>query len=72
MYLIKGGSVKLWKLTDEGRELILGFRKAGDLLGESVFIEEGEYRVFATAITTSRICGIGKPTFERFVKAHPQ
>ena len=72
MYLIKGGSVKLWKLTDEGRELILGFRKAGDLLGESVFIEEGEYPVFATAMTTSLICGIGKPTFERLVEAHPQ
>jgi CRP/FNR family transcriptional regulator len=72
MYLIKGGSVKLWKLTEEGRELILGFRKAGDLLGESVFVEEGTYPVFATAMTPSLICGIGKPTFERLVEAHPQ
>ncbi len=72
MYLIKGGSVKLWKLTEDGRELILGFRQSGDLLGESVFIEEGEYPVFATAMTPSLICGISKPTFERLVEKHPQ
>lgn len=72
MYLIKGGSVKLWKLTEDGRELILGFRRAGDLLGESVFIEEGEYPVFASAMTPSLICGISKSTFERLVEAHPQ
>lgn len=72
MYLIKGGSVKLWKLTEDGRELILGFRQAGDLLGENVFVEEGEYPVFATAMTPSLICGITKPTFERLVETHPQ
>ncbi|GAB6062481.1 Crp/Fnr family transcriptional regulator [Deferrisoma palaeochoriense] len=72
MYLIKGGAVKLWKLTEDGRELILGFRKAGDLLGESVFIEEGEYPVFATAITPSLVCGLSRPTFERLVERHPQ
>lgn len=72
MYLIKGGSVKLWKLTEDGRELILGFRQAGDLLGENVFIEKGEYPVFATAMTPSLICGISKPTFERLVEEHPQ
>jgi len=44
MYLIKMGSIKLWKIAPDGRELILDIRKAGDLLGEGVLIEEAEYR----------------------------
>lgn len=72
MYLVKMGSVKLWKLGEGGRELTLDIRKAGDLLGESVLIEEGEYPVGATALSSSLICGIDRPTFERLVVAHPQ
>ena len=50
MYLIKMGSVKLWKITEDGRALTLDIRKAGDLLGESVLLEKGEYPVGATCL----------------------
>ncbi len=36
MWLITAGSVKLWKITEDGRILTLDIRKAGDLLGENV------------------------------------
>src|SRR5512139_762094 len=41
MWLIKAGSVKLWKTTEDGRVLTLDIRKAGDLLGENVLMEDG-------------------------------
>ncbi len=72
MYLIKMGSVKIWKVDEEGRELTLDIRKAGDLLGESVLIEEGDYPVYASALTPALICGVDRATFERLVEAHPQ
>lgn len=72
MYLIKMGSVKIWKVDEEGRELTLDIRKAGDLLGESVLIEDGDYPVYASALTPTLICGVDKPTFEKLVEAHPQ
>jgi len=72
MYLVKMGSVKLWKATEDGRELTLDIRNAGDLLGESVLIEEGTYPVGATCLSPALICGIDRPTFERLVLAHPQ
>lgn len=72
MFLVKMGSVKLWKVADDGRELILDIRKAGDLLGESVLIEEGAYPVGATCLSSTLLCGIDRPTFERLVVAHPQ
>lgn len=72
MYLLKMGSVKLWKPTDEGRELILDIRKAGDVLGESVFIESGEYPVNATCLGPTLTCGLSRTVFERLVVEHPQ
>jgi CRP/FNR family transcriptional regulator, cyclic AMP receptor protein len=72
MYLLKLGSVKLWKLADEGRELTLDIRNAGDVLGESVFIEQGEYPVNATCLGPTLTCGLSRTIFERLVVEHPQ
>jgi CRP/FNR family transcriptional regulator, cyclic AMP receptor protein len=71
IYLIKMGSVKLWKVTEEGRSVTLDIRKAGDLLGESVLLEEGSYPVGATCLESTLTCGFDKKTFETLVLNHP-
>ena len=72
MYLIKMGSVKLWKVTDEGRVLTLDIRKAGDLFGESVLLEAVEYPVSATCLEHTATCGIDRKTFENLVVEYPR
>lgn len=71
VYLIKMGSVKLWKITEDGRSVTLDIRKAGDLLGESVLLEEGLYPVGATCLEPTLICGFDKATFEALIMNHP-
>ncbi|MGA2984548.1 MAG: Crp/Fnr family transcriptional regulator [Terriglobia bacterium] len=71
MYLIKSGSVKLWKVTEDGRALTLDIRKAGDLLGESVLLEKGEYPVGATCLEPTLTCGIDGKSFENLVLNYP-
>lgn len=71
MYLIKMGSVKLWKVTEEGRVLTLDIRKAGDLLGETVLLEMGEYPVGATCLEPTLTCGINRTSFENLVLKYP-
>lgn len=72
MYLIKAGSVKLWKLTEEGRNLTLDLRKSGDLLGESVLLEDqADYPVGATCLEPTLTCGISRPLFEQLVMDFP-
>jgi CRP/FNR family cyclic AMP-dependent transcriptional regulator len=71
IYLIKMGSIKLWKITEEGRIVTLDIRKAGDLLGESVLLEEGTYPIGATCLEPTLTCGFDKMTFERLVVNHP-
>ncbi len=73
MYLLKAGAVKLWKVTEDGRVLTLDIRHAGDLLGESVFLEEeGEYPVSATCLEPMFVCGVAKDRFERLVEENPR
>jgi len=72
MFLLKLGSVKLWKVTEDGRELILDIRKAGDILGEGVLIEEGCYPVNATCLSGALLCGLDRETFEVMVKQYPE
>ena len=71
IYLNKMGSVKIWKVTEEGRSMTLDIRKAGDLLGESVLLEEGVYPVGATCLEPTLTCGFDKATFEALMLSHP-
>lgn len=71
MYLIKMGSVKLGKVTEEGRVLTLDIRHSGEWLGENVLVEEGEYPVGATCLEPTLICGIERGLFESLVLDHP-
>ncbi len=71
MFLIKGGRVKLSKITEVGDELILDIRKAGDFLGENMLLEDTHYPLSATCLQDSLVCGFAKQDFERLVLDHP-
>ncbi len=71
IHLIKMGSVKLTKISADGRIITLDIRKAGALIGESALLEEGVYPVGATCLETTVTCGIDKKTFEGLVTNHP-
>ncbi|MDY6823989.1 MAG: Crp/Fnr family transcriptional regulator [Thermodesulfobacteriota bacterium] len=71
MFLIKAGRVKLSKVNEDGNELILDIRKAGDFLGEQMLSEEIEYPVSALCMEKTLICGFTKERFETLVMERP-
>ncbi len=71
MFLIKAGRVKLSKISEEGDEITLDIRKAGDFLGESMLTEDIEYPLAATCLEDTLICGFTKYDFEKLVLEHP-
>ena len=50
VYWIKSGRVKIYHLTEDGREVILCMYNAGDIFGEMAFLEDGFREYFAEAI----------------------
>ena len=71
MFLIKSGRVKLAKIFEDGREVILDYRKAGDAFGENMFAEAIHYPVTAWCLEATCTCGIQKADFERLILEHP-
>jgi len=71
VFLIKGGRIKLTKVLEDGTELMLDLRKAGDFVGENMFSEEGEYPVSAICLEDTLTCGFTRSQFEELVLKHP-
>lgn len=72
VFLIKGGLVKLTKVLEDGTELTLDIRKAGDFVGENMFSEEGQYPVSAYCLEDTLTCGFSRSQFEQLVLQHPK
>ena len=71
VFLIKGGRIKLTKVLEDGTELMLDIRQAGDFVGESMFFEEGRYPVSAVCFEDTLTCGFTRSQFEKLVLQHP-
>ncbi len=71
MFLIKAGRVKLSKLLEDGTEITLDIRKAGDFMGENMLSEDMDYPVTAWCMEETLVCGFSKERFEKLVLDHP-
>ncbi len=71
MFLIKAGRVKLSKLLEDGNEITLDIRKAGDFLGENMLGEDIHYPVTAICLEEVFICGFTREEFESLVLQYP-
>ncbi|SDT88658.1 Crp/Fnr family transcriptional regulator [Desulfobacula phenolica] len=71
MFLIKAGRIKLSKVLENGTEVILDFRKAGDMIGENMICEEIRYPVTAWAMEDTITCGFNKNRFETLIGENP-
>ena len=71
MFLIKSGRIKLSKIFEDGRQVTLDYRKAGDTFGENMFGEAICYPVTAWCMETTYTCGLKKSDFEQLVLKHP-
>lgn len=50
VYWIKSGRVKMYKLTEDGREIIIGMYQTADVFGEMAFVEDSPRECFAEAL----------------------
>ena len=72
MFLIKGGRIKLSKVFEDGTELTLDIRKAGDFVGENMFSESGQYPVSAYCLEDTLTCGFSRSQFEELILKYPK
>ncbi len=67
-YNIKSGSVKVYKLSTDGRKQIVGFLYPGDFLGMS---SDQNYNYSAEALEETKLCKFNKIILENFFVKFP-
>lgn len=71
VYAVRSGSIKLYTLTDDGEEQVLGFYLPGELVGlESV--DRGFHDSCAVTLETSSICELAFEPLERLSGEQPE
>lgn len=70
VYLLKTGSVRLFRLTEDGQEITLSFINAGMIFGDADVLNEVNYSHHAQTLGPSMICYIRKPDFKDLLKRY--
>lgn len=72
LYLVKSGSVRLYKLSDGGKELTLDVLGMGHLFGEVGSFTTGATDLFAETLEDSVICTIDRAQLEQLMSRWPK
>lgn len=68
LYFVQSGTIKTYKSTESGKELVTGIQKAGDFIGQlSLLNPEGTYLETAIVMNDSIVFGIPKKDFTRLL-----
>lgn len=71
-FLVKSGRIKVFKLAEDGRELILGIFGPNAIFGDVPVFDGGPYPASAAALTDAEVYAIARTGFEELVKDHPE
>ncbi|MBU1387792.1 MAG: Crp/Fnr family transcriptional regulator [Proteobacteria bacterium] len=70
-YLIKKGHLKLTKLSEQGKEVIIRYLSDGELTAAVAVLNNKEYPLTAESIETTEVIGWDKSTLIRMMKNMP-
>lgn len=72
VYLIKSGKVRLYRVSDDGRELTLGYLKPDDIFGEHTLFEGIDQAMTAEVIEDAFVCSCDRAGFQRLITDNPE
>ncbi len=71
LYLIKTGKLKLVRVTDGGKEIILDIIGPGEVQGETALFHNQEYLFSAMALEETGLCCFNRQQFEALIQQNP-
>jgi DNA-binding response OmpR family regulator len=72
LYYVKKGKVKISKVNDDGKELILHMANEGDFFGYTALLENSVYKENAEALEDAEIIGLPRNEFEELLHCNPE
>lgn len=71
VFAVKSGRIRLSKVLEDGTEITLDYRKAGDLVGEEAFSHSVAYPLTAWAMEETMTCGFRVSDFNQLILDNP-
>jgi CRP/FNR family transcriptional regulator, cyclic AMP receptor protein len=71
LFLIKQGRVQLYRISPEGKKLVIATLGAGTLFGEMALLGQQMHSTFAEALDDSLICVMSRSDLERLILDKP-
>lgn len=72
LYNVQKGKVKIFKVNDEGKELIIHIVNEGEFFGYTAMFENSVYKENADALEDSEIVAIPRNEFEELLNSRPE
>lgn len=72
LFILKKGQIQLYRLSPEGKKLVVAVLEAGTIFGEMSLIGQGMHNTFAEAIDDCTLCVMSRTDIERILREKPQ
>ncbi len=72
VYLLKSGRVKISRMSEEGREVILAILEPGEIFGEVEVLDDSPRDTLAEAMDDSQLCVIRREQFLSLIRRKPE
>jgi CRP-like cAMP-binding protein len=72
LFILKKGRVQLYRISPEGKKLVIASLGAGTLFGEMALLGQQMHNTFAEAAEDCQICVMSRKDLERLILSKPQ
>ena len=72
LHIVHSGEIKIFIISETGREQIIHFIKPGVFFGEEILFGENKYEANAQALCETILYDIDREDLENFILSHPQ
>ncbi len=72
LFILKQGKVQLYRISGEGKKLVITVLEKGALFGEMALLGERMHNTFAEALTDCTICVMSRADLERLIMNRPK
>jgi CRP-like cAMP-binding protein len=72
LFILKDGKVQLYRISPEGKKLVITTLDKGSLFGEMALLGQQMHNTFAEAISDCTICVMSRSDLERLILQRPQ
>ncbi len=72
LFLLKRGRVQIYRLSADGKKLVIATLEPGTLFGEMALVGQGMYNTFAEAVEPCTLCALSRRDVEMLVTQFPR